>query len=66
MFSPVGNHLGLMPVVDRQSEALQGMVTLDAVLKARTRHLEDELRKEQTLYWRSFTGLRAESLKADS
>jgi len=55
-----------MPVVDRQSEALQGMVTLDAVLKARTRHLEDELRKEQTLYWRSFTGLRAESLKADS
>jgi H+/Cl- antiporter ClcA/CBS domain-containing protein len=55
-----------MPVVDRQSEALLGMVTLDAVLKARTRHLEDERRREQTLGWRYFTGPRAESLKADS
>ena len=55
-----------MPVVDRQSGKLEGIVTLEGLLKARTRHLEDERRREQTLGWGSFTGSRAESLKADS
>ncbi len=55
-----------MPVVDRGSGTLAGMVTLDAVLKARTRHLEQERRKEQTLGWHYFTRLPVESLKADS
>ena len=55
-----------MPVVDRQSGKLQGMVTLDALLKARTRHMEEERRREQTLGWRYFIGPRTESLKADS
>jgi hypothetical protein len=55
-----------MPVVDRECGTLAGMVTLDAVLKARTRHLEQERRKEQTLGWHYFTRLPVESLKADS
>jgi CIC family chloride channel protein len=55
-----------MPVVDRQSGKLEGMVTLEGLLKARTRHLEDERHREQTLGWGNFTGSRAESSKADS
>lgn len=55
-----------MPVVDREDGKLQGIVALDAVLKARARHLEEERRREQTLGWRQFVGPRAESPKADS
>jgi len=55
-----------MPVIDRQSGKLEGIVTLEGLLKARTRHLEDERRREQTLGWGDFTGSRAESSKADS
>jgi chloride channel protein, CIC family len=54
-----------MPVVDRESGKLQGMVTLEALLKARARHLEDERRREQTLSWRYFVGPGAESSKGD-
>jgi CIC family chloride channel protein len=55
-----------MPVVDRDDGKLRGMVALDAVLKARTRHLEEERRREQTLGWRQFIGSPFESAKADS
>jgi chloride channel protein, CIC family len=55
-----------MPVVDRQGGKLQGMVTLEALLKARARHLEEERRREQTLSWRYFVGPLDESPKADS
>jgi hypothetical protein len=55
-----------MPVVARADGKLQGMVALDAVLKARTRHFEEERRREQTLGWRYFIGPRRESAKADS
>ena len=55
-----------MPVLDRESGKLQGMVTLEAVLKARARHLEDERRREQTLSWRHFAGPGAEASKEDS
>jgi CIC family chloride channel protein len=55
-----------MPVVARAGGKLQGMVALDAVLKARTRHLEEERRREQALGWRYFIGPRRESAKADS
>jgi chloride channel protein, CIC family len=55
-----------MPVIDRASGKLEGMVTLGALLKARARHMEDERRREQTLGWRYFTGSPAEKLKADS
>jgi chloride channel protein, CIC family len=55
-----------MPVMDRESGKLQGMITLEAVLKARARHLEDERHREQTLSWRYFTGSGAESSKEGS
>jgi chloride channel protein, CIC family len=55
-----------MPVVDRASGKLQGMVTLETLLKARTRHLEEERRREQTLGWGYFAGSPSESLKPDS
>jgi CIC family chloride channel protein len=55
-----------MPVVDRQSGKLQGMVTLETLLKARARHLEDERHREQTLSWRYFVGPGAQSPKEDS
>ena len=55
-----------MPVMDRESGKLQGMITLEAVLKARARHLEDERRREQTLSWWYFTGSGAEFSKEDS
>jgi CIC family chloride channel protein len=51
-----------MPVVDRQSGKLQGMVTLENLLKARAKHLEDERRREQVLGWNYFIGPRDESL----
>jgi chloride channel protein, CIC family len=38
-----------MPVVDRQSGKFLGLVSLDDLLKARARHLEEERRRERTL-----------------
>jgi CIC family chloride channel protein len=38
-----------MPVVDRTTGKFVGLVSLDDLLKARTRHLEEERRREQTL-----------------
>jgi chloride channel protein, CIC family len=38
-----------MPVVDPESKKLLGLVSLDDLLKARTRHLEEERRRETTL-----------------
>jgi CIC family chloride channel protein len=55
-----------MPVVERGTGKLLGIVTLDHLLKARTRHLEEERRRERILTWRFFTGRRPESVEADS
>jgi predicted transcriptional regulator len=55
-----------MPVVERGTGKLLGIVTLDHLLKARTRHLEEERRRERILTWRFFTGPRPESVKTDS
>ena len=44
-----------MPVLDRDTGKLLGLVTLDHVLKARARHQEEELRREQSL-WLPFFG----------
>jgi H+/Cl- antiporter ClcA len=55
-----------MPVVERETGRLLGTVTLEHLLKARTRHLEEERRRERVLTWRFFTGRRRESVEADS
>jgi CBS domain-containing protein len=38
-----------MPVVDRESGEFLGLVSLDDLLKARARHLEEERRRERTI-----------------
>jgi H+/Cl- antiporter ClcA/predicted transcriptional regulator len=38
-----------VPIVERQTYKLLGLVSLDDLLKARTRHLEEERHREQTL-----------------
>jgi CBS domain-containing protein len=43
-----------MPVVDRVSGKFLGLISLDDLLKARTRHLEEERRRERTLKLRFF------------
>ena len=43
-----------MPVVDRASRQFLGLISLDDLLKARTRHLEEERRRERTLKLRFF------------
>jgi len=55
-----------MPVVERETGRLLGTVTLEHLLKARTRHLEEERRRERVLTWRFFTGRQRESVEADS
>jgi chloride channel protein, CIC family len=39
-----------MPVVERGNRKFLGMISLDDLLKARSRHLEEEHRREQTLW----------------
>jgi chloride channel protein, CIC family len=41
-----------MPVVDRATHKFLGLISLDDLLKARTRHLEEERRRERTLQLR--------------
>ena len=41
-----------MPVVDPYTQKFLGLVSLDDLLKARARHLEEERRRERTLEWR--------------
>jgi chloride channel protein, CIC family len=43
-----------MPVVERGSGKFLGLISLDDLLKARARHLEEERRRERTLKLRSF------------
>ena len=38
-----------VPVVERDSRQLLGLISLDDLLKARTRHLEEERRRERTI-----------------
>jgi hypothetical protein len=41
-----------MPVVERATRKFMGLVSLDDLLKARARHLEEERRRERTLKFR--------------
>jgi chloride channel protein, CIC family len=43
-----------MPVVDPASGKFLGLISLTDLLKARTRHLEEERRREQVLSLRFF------------
>ena len=43
-----------MPVVDRATRKFLGLISLDDLLKARTRHLEEEKRRERTLKLKFF------------
>ena len=45
-----------LPVVDRESGKLVGLVSLASLLEARTKHLEEEKKREQVLRWRSAFG----------
>jgi H+/Cl- antiporter ClcA len=48
------NGVTRMPVVERGTCRLMGMVSLQDLLKARTRHMEEERRREQVFRWRYF------------
>jgi CBS domain-containing protein len=48
------NGVTRMPVVERGSRRLLGLVSLEDLLKARSRHLEEERRREQIIRWRYF------------
>jgi chloride channel protein, CIC family len=54
-----------MPVVERTGRFM-GLISLDDLLKARSRHLEEEQRREQTLWLPYFGPTRAVSVKSDS
>jgi H+/Cl- antiporter ClcA/CBS domain-containing protein len=43
-----------MPVVERTTRRFLGLVALNDLLKARTRHLEEEVRREKTLHLKFF------------
>ncbi len=43
-----------MPVVERGTRRLMGMVSLQDLLKARTKHMEEERHREQVFRWRYF------------
>jgi chloride channel protein, CIC family len=43
-----------MPVVERSTRTFLGLISLNDLLKARTRHLEEERRRERTLKFRFF------------
>jgi CBS domain-containing protein len=43
-----------MPVVERATRQFLGLVSLNDLLKARSRHLEEESRREQSLKFRLF------------
>ena len=43
------NGITRMPVIDGETQKLLGLVTLEDLLKARTRHVEEERRREQVI-----------------
>ena len=45
------NGITRLPVIERDSRKLLGLLSLDDLLKARSRHLEEERHREQTLHF---------------
>jgi chloride channel protein, CIC family len=41
-----------MPVVDLQSDKVLGVISLEGMLRARARHLEEERNRQQVLHWK--------------
>jgi H+/Cl- antiporter ClcA/predicted transcriptional regulator len=54
-----------MPVVERGNGRFMGLISLDDLLKARSRHLEEEQRREQTLWLPYFGPARSVRVKSD-
>ena len=54
-----------MPVVERGNGRFVGLISLDDLLKARSRHLEEEQRREQMLWLPYFGPTRTASIKSD-
>jgi CBS domain-containing protein len=55
-----------MPVLERGTRKVLGIVSLEHVLKARARHQEQEVKRDRTLWLPCFTPARAESSKVNS
>jgi len=55
-----------LPVVERSTGKFLALVALDDLLKARTRHFEEERRREQPLNWKFFFPGRHMATEADS
>ena len=55
-----------LPVVDPTGGQFVGLISLDDLLKARSRHLEEEHRREQTLKWHFFFPGKRESSKVET
>jgi chloride channel protein, CIC family len=47
-----------MPVVDLQSDKVLGVISLEGMLRARARHLEEERNRQQVLHWKLLNSLR--------
>lgn len=54
-----------LPVIERDTGKLVGLVSLASLLKARAKHLEEERHRQRILSWRSFARSQAENPKAD-
>lgn len=54
VYRMAGKGLTRMPAVERTTRKVLGLVSLNDFLKARTRHLEEERRRERTLKLRWF------------
>lgn len=55
-----------MPVVQPGNGKFLGLISLDDLLKARSRHLEEEQRREQTLWLPHLGPTRTETVKSDT
>jgi CBS domain-containing protein len=60
------NGITRMPVIDEETQRLIGLVTLEDLLKARTRHVEEERQREQVIRFPCADALKGFRPKYDS